>query len=43
MIWAAIALARTCAGLPTSDPTADAPNLLHIVDPIGLLFEQELV
>jgi hypothetical protein len=29
--------------LPTSDAATDTPNLLDIVDPVGLLFEEELV
>lgn len=42
-IGAIVTLGGICAGLPTSDPTANATNLLDIVNAVRLLLEQELV
>lgn len=43
MIRTPVALARAGAGLATGDATTNAPDLLHIMNPIRLLLEEELV
>jgi hypothetical protein len=38
-----IPFAGGCAGLPSGDAASNAPNLLNIVDPVGLFLEEKLV